>query len=90
MIFITENSVQEVQNWKFEGREIFDISNEFREGLNPLFFLKHSKNQNEQNGHGEQNEEKESVFLCDNIMKQIEEHSDYIDLRGMQIKENVE
>lgn len=82
MIFITENSVQEVQNWKFEGREIFDISNEFREGLNPLFFLKHSESLSEQY-------DKNNPFYK-NIIKQIEGHGDYIDLREMQIKENVE
>ncbi len=83
MIFITENSVQEVQNWIFAGREIHDLSivgsNYFHEDLNPLFFLESSEN-----------EKDSSPLLYDNIIKQIENHSDFIDLRGMQIKENVE
>ena len=83
MIFITENSVQEVKNWIFAGREIHGLStdgaNYFHEGLNPLFFFLFSEN-----------EKDSSPLLYDNIIKQIEDHSDFIDLRGMQIKENVE
>lgn len=86
MIFIAENSVQEVKNWIFAGREIHDLStdgaNYFHEGLNPLFFLEHSESLSEQY-------DKNNPFYK-NIIKQIEEHGDYIDLREMQLKENVE
>ncbi|MBR5097181.1 MAG: hypothetical protein IK094_08770 [Treponema sp.] len=81
MIFITENSVQEVKNWIFAGREIHGLStdgaNYFHEGLNPLFFLEHSEN-----------EKDSSPLLYDNIVRQIEKHGDYFDLREIQTKKS--
>lgn len=76
MVFITNDNIVEVTTWALRGNEIFSEDSLFHEILNPIFSTINGSNR--------------FVSLREDMIKQIEKHSGYIDLRPYLLEEKEE